>query len=155
MPTQVLTIVVPDAQQLALSDGGSLPSQPKDAGSLVGSTFNGSQSIAVAGSGTATLTIGPTAALSKQKSGKVLVSASATGAVAAGPGVVTLTILRDATPLLVSNVTVSAAGDFATDFTLLDPDAAPHTYSATLASGAGNITVFPGAQANLVLAIEQ
>jgi hypothetical protein len=95
-----------------------------------------------AGTGTATVTV-TTAGIKKKGSGKMKVTASIAGE-STGPGTMTATLLRDATPIgQTQAVTALSANDafaLAPMFVDTAPDGASHTYELSVNASAGNIT---------------
>jgi len=96
------------------------------------------------GTGTATVTAGPTGNITKARSGKVLVIATLAGE-STGPGTITGQLVRDAGTNIGNTAAVTAlSANDAISMTLLFvdtlPDTAAHTYKATFTAGAGNVT---------------
>ena len=100
------------------------------------------QAQANTGTGTGTTTA-VTGNIAKLRSGKMVVSASVSGIMTAG-GTVTVSLLRDATPILaLGALTFLATTSYSIPIEFIDtaPDAANHTYTVKAVASAGNLTV--------------
>jgi hypothetical protein len=111
------------------------------------------QASTVAGSGTGTVSA-VTGNISKKLTGKVMVSGVVSGVIS-GAGTVTVSLLRDATPIGhgVPYVALATATGFAVSVNFVDtlPDAANHTYTVQAVASAGTIaTAANGAQIEAV-----
>ena len=100
------------------------------------------QAQANTGTGTGTTTA-VTGNIAKLRSGKVNVSGSVSGIMTAG-GTVTVSLLRDATPILaLGALTYLATSSYSIPIEFIDtlPDTANHTYTVKAVASAGNLTV--------------
>lgn len=99
-----------------------------------------------AGTGTDTVTV-TTAGITKKGSGKMKITSSIAGE-STGPGTMTATLLRDATPIghTQAVTALSANDDFSLSPCFVDtaPDGAAHTYTLSVTASAGNITCAAG-----------